>query len=255
MATRGPCTASSAGRKSRPSDGSDAEDAEETGADALAFETLGDRVAGQRGLPRLEDGHRLEGAAALEEFAISAIGELEASAAPGVPDHQDAVWMRIRQRRKENGIHGAEDGRAGADAEGESDDADDREAAMRAQLARGIAQVEEECADGVFPSVGTHLFLHGVRDCRSRARAARWASSGLRPRAMPAAIASSRYWRISAAMSSLVRAWRNRPRQPARKLPPERHGSDLRFQQACDGARATVPVGSFRVQAASCLRV
>jgi hypothetical protein len=87
-----------------------------------------------------------------------------------VPDRDDSVGLRIGQRLEQNRVDRAEDGRAGANAEGEREHAEDREPRRTAQPAEGVTGVRERCADDVLPPVRSHLFLRdrGVAERHTR---------------------------------------------------------------------------------------
>src|SRR4030088_3565068 len=91
---------------------------EEIGADSLAVEPFRTVRAGKCWLPRFHYGDGVKRTAALRQFAIrvESLGDA-GSVLRGVPDHDDAARLRIRQRLKQDWIDRAKDGRRAADAE------------------------------------------------------------------------------------------------------------------------------------------
>ena len=150
--------------------GSHSQRMEESGTHTLTFETLWFIPARDRRLPRLKDRRGFEGAAALRKFHPGAKSNLRSRTLPGIPDHQNAIRMRIGQRLEENWIDGAEDCRAGADAEPERDNANRGKTRIPAQLAASEAQIAYKCSKGVLPSVGAHLLPGCFRDPTLAAR-------------------------------------------------------------------------------------
>ncbi len=119
-----------------------AEDVEVAGAHPLALEELRLGRAGHRRPPGPEHGDPVEGARALLELGVHAVGALLAPAGiVRLPDHGDAPGAKIRQRLEQDRVHGA----------------DRREGGRRAEPSGGVAQVGEHGLDRVLPAMAAHL--------------------------------------------------------------------------------------------------
>ena len=141
----------------------DAQHTEVARAHALPVESLGLVCAAHGRLPCLHHGHRLEGTAARRQLAIGVKCDVGARALEDIPDHHDPAGMRIRQWLKQNGVHRAEDGRAGADAQRQRDRADGRKPRPLPQSARGIAEVLPQILQPARAAGIAALLLHLLR--------------------------------------------------------------------------------------------
>src|SRR5262249_52998983 len=122
-----------------------AERTEVADRDTLAVESLRRSLAGHRRLPRFHHADRVEGVRAFDELAVVPEGDLEARAINHViPDSDDAIGARIRERLEEDGIDGAEDRGARPDAERQRHDHERGEARVADEAADAIAQIEKE---------------------------------------------------------------------------------------------------------------
>ena len=111
-------------------------------AHLLPVESFRLRRARHGWLPWLHHGDRIKGAAPPQQFVISAERREASRAIPAhIPDHHDPAGMRIGQGLEENGVHGAEDRRARADAQRQRKGADGGKARPLPQGAQRIAGV------------------------------------------------------------------------------------------------------------------
>jgi hypothetical protein len=121
--------------------GTDAQRAKVTGADADAIEALGLGPTADGGLPTVGNREGVERTIPLGNFAIGVKRHVGARPVGNIPDHHDPIRLRVRQRRKQNGIHRAENRGIGADAEREREDGDGSEAGRFAQVAKGVTNI------------------------------------------------------------------------------------------------------------------
>src|ERR1700737_909440 len=120
---------------------------EAVGADSLAVKPFRGVRAAEGRLPRFHYGDCFQGTAALRQFAISVESLGDAGPVlPGVPDHEDAARLRVRQRLEQDGIDRAKDGRRAANAERQYHDDRRGEARSLAQLAQRVANVLDHAA-------------------------------------------------------------------------------------------------------------
>jgi hypothetical protein len=74
------------------------------------------------------------------------------------------VWLFVRQRPEQDRVDDAEDGRVGADPQGQGDNRHQRKAGILAELTQAVSDIVPNAAHGVSP---VHLTSH------SRSRASR----------------------------------------------------------------------------------
>jgi hypothetical protein len=134
-----------------------AEHAEVARADHLTVEPLRLGRPGHGRLPRPHDGRRHERSppfGRLEERAVAHLAPCKIDIL--VPHHHHAVGSGIRQRLKEHRLYGAEDGRARADAERESEDANGGQTRRLRELPQREANVLPQLMKSFAES---HVFL------------------------------------------------------------------------------------------------
>jgi hypothetical protein len=139
----------------------DAERLEVVSAHPLTVQPLWPIRVGHGWIPWLHHRKCVERLASLGEFAERGEGDVNPEAAQcGVPDRDDAFWMRVRERREQNRVDGAEDGRARADAERQGENAHAGKTRTGAQSARAIPEIGSDGRDQVLPAAVPHGFTH-----------------------------------------------------------------------------------------------
>ena len=100
-------------------------------------------------LPERGDrGHLLEDLLLLDQLGIIARRDREIDDVPRaqvLPDEHEPIGVRVRQRPQQHGVHHAENGGAGANAERERDDGRDAERRHLPQRPRRVAEVVKQC--------------------------------------------------------------------------------------------------------------
>src|SRR5262249_40202918 len=87
-------------------------------------------------------GNGLEAAVALAHITAVWVGEVHRAALLAhLAQLHDALALRVRQRAQQHGVHDAEDGRAGPDAQRQRNDRNQGEAWLTQQHSRAVAQV------------------------------------------------------------------------------------------------------------------
>ncbi len=108
---------------------------------AIAREIGWARVVVHRG----EAVEGLIGGAVVEEVGWGDVGEIAEREFSVEPD--EAIGVCEGERAEDDGVDDAEDGRVGADAEGESEDGDESEAGIFAEGAEGVAEILGEIVE------------------------------------------------------------------------------------------------------------
>ncbi len=146
---------------------------------------LGDAGDGRR--PGKPDADVLEGAIVLGVREVHRWREAEVAgqvrhpgcARGGVPDRDQAVWLRVGQRPEKHAVDDAEDGGVGADADGQRQEDHGGERRRPAKRAHAVPQVAPHVIEpGQAPLIaqGVHTLRHGPVAEHRRA-----SGSGLRP--------------------------------------------------------------------------
>lgn len=123
-----------------------AEDREEARRDPAAHHPLRLSLAGEGDRIGLDRRHVLEHGVALPPVEeVRRRGGEAGEPLRRLPDHDQAVRVRVGEPAQEDGVHDAENRCGGADAEGEREEHDGRESRAPAEGAKGEAEVLENC--------------------------------------------------------------------------------------------------------------